>query len=258
MFWAELTTPDPDAAESFYAALLGWEMETVSTGPGPPRRSFRQGPNGVPVAGLSAMSPWQEQQGEAARWTPFLHTPDAVAMTERAQFHGATLLEPAMPAHGHGWRALLADPTGAEFGVWEPAESRPAPPPTPAETPSPGTLGWAELQTTDAYAARDFYRELLVWSCKDDHPNPDFLGDDIRFIQHNQPVARLRPVQRVDVPDAPRWLPGFAVEDLATAAQTAESLGGTVSPPPGARDGETPRVMVLSGPTGADCLLVHV
>ncbi|PEN12233.1 hypothetical protein CRI94_14430 [Longibacter salinarum] len=256
MFWAQLKTPDLDAVMAFYSALLGWRVDVNTGGPGLPKGACVLGGTTEPVAGMASMSAWEVQQDEPPRWTPFVPTPDAVAMTERAQFHGATLIEPAMPAGGDGWRAVLSDPTGAEFGIWETTPSAAAPPIEVSENPAPGSLVWSELQTTDPYAARDFYGDLLVWSCVDDHPSDEFLGDDIRFSRGNAPIARLRSVTRAEVSDAPRWLPGFAVENLDEAAKRAGDLGGAAHEPPSELECERPEVVVLDDPTGASCLLV--
>ena len=263
MFWTQLTTPDPDAAAQFYTALFDWTVDMPPRGPGLPRGAFfppsaSDGP-ARSVAGLEPMSAWQQQQDASARWTPFLHTPDVVAMTERAQFHGATLVEPAMPAHGEGWRALLADPTGATYGVWEPAEDRPpAPSPDPSSpSPSPGALVWSELQTPDPYAARDYYCELMAWSTDDPNENPDFIAEDFCFLWNGVPLARLREVRRTNVPEAPRWLPGFSVDSIEEAEEKAHDLGATVSEVPAPIEGETPPVALLTDPAGAACLLVE-
>lgn len=258
MFWAELTTPDPDTAAEFYTSLFDWTVTMDDTGPGLPRGAFflpdaASGTLANSVAGLQPMSEWQQQQGKSARWTPFLHTPDVVAMTERAQFHGATLVEPAMPARGDGWRALLADPTGATYGIWEPADDRS---PTPSSAPT-GALVWSELQTTDPYAARDYYGELMAWSTDDPNENPDFIADDLCFLRNGAPLARLRAVRPSDVPDAPRWLPGFSVDSLADTTERARDLGATVSDVPAAIEDEQPLVALLTDPAGAACLLVE-
>ena len=260
MFWAQLTTPDPGTAAQFYASLFGWSVDINTGGPGLPRSAFfpSHSESNTPthsVAGLQPMSAWQQQQDASAQWTPFLHTPDVVAMTERAQFHGATLVEPAMPAHGDGWRALLADPTGATYGVWEPAEDRS--PPSSAPSTSTGALVWAELQTSDPYAARDYYCELMAWSTDDPNENPDFVAEDLCFLRNGIPLARLRDVRPTDVCNAPRWLPGFSVASIEEAATRAQNLGGTVSDMPAAMDDEHPLVALLTDPAGASSLLVE-
>lgn len=229
------------------------------TGPGLPRGSFiprKHPPSGTSrqsVAGLRPMSTWQQEQSKTARWIPSVHTPDVVAMTERAQFHGATLVEPAMPARGDGWRARLMDPTGAAFDVWEPAQERSGSTSDSSfRAATSGMLCWAELQTLDPYAARDFYRELMVWRCRGDHPSDEFLGDDVLFVQADQPVARLR---TVEPGTGACWLPGFTAEDIDRTAARVTSLGGSVASAPSAD--ERPDVRYATDPCGASFLVVN-
>jgi predicted enzyme related to lactoylglutathione lyase len=82
--WAELATPDPDAAKAFYGPLLGWEA------------SFQL--DGADVAGL--------QEGENASWTSHVRVEDPAAIAERAGELGGEALEGA-----------VRDPTGAVVGL---------------------------------------------------------------------------------------------------------------------------------------------
>lgn len=247
---ATLTTPDLKSASAFYTSVFHWNAE-VEEAIGPRRLLFQPDSSAFPVATATLMSPWQQQQGAPARWTPFLHTPDVVAMTERAQFHGATLVEPAMPAHGDGWRALLEDPTGAPFGVWEPEADAAHGSTDASPSAPPGTICWAELQTPDAYAARDFYTELLAWGCQDDNAHPDFLGEDVTFSQQNTTIARVREVGRAD---PPRWLPGFAVPAIGSAIDAVTASGGALQRPPA--EDERPASAQVADPQGTSFLLV--
>ena len=105
--WAELVSPDLDAARAFYTALLGWQAEDV---PGPlPRVSFTLGD--LLVAGAHAPSP---QEGDAAAWTVSFRVTDADASAARARQLGGTVLLPPMDIP-IGRFTVLADPTGAAF-----------------------------------------------------------------------------------------------------------------------------------------------
>jgi predicted enzyme related to lactoylglutathione lyase len=116
---------------------------------------------------------------------------------------------------------------------------------------------WSELQTPDPYAARDYYCELMAWSTDDPNENPDFIAEDVCFLRNGSPLGRLREVRPSDVPDAPRWLPGFSVDSLRDATERASGLGATVSDVRAAIEGEQPPVALLTDPAGASCLLVE-
>src|SRR3954469_9210939 len=82
--WAELTTPDPDAARAFYAAVLGWDEGFTL--------------DGAEVAGV--------REGEPAAWVSFVSVQDAPAVAARAAELGGEEVE-----------GRVRDPTGALLGL---------------------------------------------------------------------------------------------------------------------------------------------
>ena len=59
----------------------------------------------------------------------------------------------------HGRMAVLADPTGAVFALWQ-ANKHPGATAIDEE----GTLVWTELVTDDTNKAGDFYTKLFGWT----------------------------------------------------------------------------------------------
>ena len=58
--------------------------------------------------------------------------------------------------------AVMSDPQGAAIVVFTPDPAMPSPQqPVP---PTPGTIGWHELNTTDLEAGFDFYNKLFGWT----------------------------------------------------------------------------------------------
>jgi predicted enzyme related to lactoylglutathione lyase len=114
--WAmsALSTPDPEGAEAFYAALFGWQTE----GFGPEFTLFRLpgyvgGEPEQPVARdvVAAMSP-----GNDAGWNVDLWVADADATAAKARELGGRLL--VEPREVPGFRnAVIADPFGASLSV---------------------------------------------------------------------------------------------------------------------------------------------
>jgi predicted enzyme related to lactoylglutathione lyase len=100
--WADLGTSDPDAAETFYGNLFGWE----SVDAGRPEETgdyafFTKG--GRRVAGVGALI----SDGQPVAWSTYVHTDDLDDLARRMRDAGAmTLLAPATIA-GSGrltWR----------------------------------------------------------------------------------------------------------------------------------------------------------
>lgn len=81
--WVSLVTPDPHAARSFYAQVMGWEFLDSSLG-----SDFSLAvADGEPVAGLG----YCHDSGLASRWTPYFAVADADETADRVRERGATL-----------------------------------------------------------------------------------------------------------------------------------------------------------------------
>jgi predicted enzyme related to lactoylglutathione lyase len=111
--WDELHTSDTEAAKAFYAAVFGWTTEAMEMGEMGVYTLFKKA-DGESVAGMM-----QKRDGEAgdAAWVPYLRTDDVDASVAKAAELGAQTLVQPMQAKSVGRFAVLADPTGATFGL---------------------------------------------------------------------------------------------------------------------------------------------
>jgi uncharacterized protein len=88
----------------------------------------------------------------------------------------------------------------------------------------PGTFCWAELQTTDADAAKAFYSGLLGWTHED---QPIGEGSVYTMLSRDgRQVAALYAGQQEGMP--PFWASYVSVEDADAEAERARELGATV------------------------------
>jgi predicted enzyme related to lactoylglutathione lyase len=110
--WNELSTRDTATAKNFYIEVFGWEAETADMG-GMEYTTWKL--NGNDVGGMLAM-PAEVPPEVPAHWLAYFATADCDATVATATGLGATLL--AGPTDiPPGRFAVLADPTGAMFGV---------------------------------------------------------------------------------------------------------------------------------------------
>jgi predicted enzyme related to lactoylglutathione lyase len=116
-----------------------------------------------------------------------------------------------------------------------------------APPPAHGTFVWHELMTRDVPAARRFYADLFGWAQRDVEMMPDFNYTIMRHISKD--VAGLMAItpEQGDMP--PGWLVYVAVDDVDSAADKAEALGGEIVVP--AHDIPVGRWAMLKDPTGA-------
>jgi predicted enzyme related to lactoylglutathione lyase len=122
-----------------------------------------------------------------------------------------------------GRSAVIQDPQGAVFALWEPGAHKGA-----GLVNQVGAMVWNQLNTTDVDAALAFYGPLFEWTSD---PFEDGQGDYWNLRNRdgwlNGGVTALR---TDDVP--PHWQVSFTVEEADAAVARAEELGAGVALPP--------------------------
>jgi predicted enzyme related to lactoylglutathione lyase len=168
---------------------------------------------------------------------------DADAAAERAVAAGGSLAREPFESLDGGRMAIVDDPAGAAFGVWQPGEHRGA-----RVVNEPGAWSMSALSTPDPEGAKRFYGQVFGWTISDFGGAtmfhvPGFVGGE-----PSQPVPR--DVVAVAMPgEQATWHVDFWVDDVDAAAERATSLGGSVLVPPA--DGMVGRETVIADPAGA-------
>jgi len=111
--WNELLTTDVDGAKSFYTKLFGWK--TVPMPGGMPYTILKK--DGEDVGGLMK-SP---VPGAPAQWVAYVSVADTDQSAKSATALGAKIVVPPFDIPKIGRIALLQDPQGATFGLFQPA-----------------------------------------------------------------------------------------------------------------------------------------
>lgn len=151
--WHELMTTEPDAAQGFYASVVGWGTTTWDEDP-----SYRLlTMQGAPMAGLLRLPDEARASGAPPHWLTYIAVPDVEGAVARATGLGASVYVQPQDVPSVGRFAVLADPQGAVFAVFRPAQ------PGGSEELALGDFSWHELATTNWQAAWEFYTALLGW-----------------------------------------------------------------------------------------------
>jgi uncharacterized protein len=210
--WIDLATPDLDAAAAFYSALFGWAVEPPDPGADHPYRHCRR--DGATVAALTGPPP----EGAPPAWTGYVSVADTDTAAARAVELGGTALVDPLDVAGSGRMAVLADPQGAVFAVWQAGGSIGA-----EWVNDVGCLCNNELATTDLAAARAYYEALFGWTTEDLDTGPD--GPPMVTVRNgdsfnaNLTVATGTPAH---------WRPYLCVTSVTDANQRVEALGGQI------------------------------
>jgi predicted enzyme related to lactoylglutathione lyase len=216
--WVELSSPDPDASAAFYSGALGWSASE----PGAPEtggyRMFQS--EGKNVAGLMG----HMQEGQPTAWMTYIAVADAEQTAERAQTAGGTLVMGPIDVMDLGRMAVLADPTGAVFGIWQAKAFAGA-----DLVNEPVSLVWNEVHTSDTEADKAFYSSVFGWSAG----RPSFEGAPDSYtvwqLDGRNVAGMMQMVEGMFPPGTPpHWSVCFAVADADATVASAREHGGTV------------------------------
>ncbi|MFD3721189.1 VOC family protein [Streptomyces sp. NPDC058674] len=240
--WIDLTVPDQRAAIDFYGDLFGWQGEI---GPAEQGGYAVCTLKGKPVAGImKAMNPDGSVPDPMppAVWTTYLST-DGIdpALKSVSDAHGTVLMGP-MDVMDLGRMAVVADPTGAVFGLWQPGTFDGA-----GIVNEHGALIWSELSTGDIPAAAAFYTAVLpVTTAASVMPGTEGYTE---FKVGDRAVAGMMDLGNLPPGTPPNWLPYFHADDVDEIQAAATRAGADVLAP--AFDMVAGRMAVLADPQGA-------
>jgi predicted enzyme related to lactoylglutathione lyase len=226
--WIDIGVPDLRQAIDFYTALFGWEINE-----GPPEAGGYSMclVDGAPVAAIAPSEATEHW------WNVYFAADDLNATVKLVLDNGGTTVMEPMDVMGQGRMAVVEDPSGARFGLWQGQAHTGA-----HLLGEPDSLCWSELTTPDSATARAFYSTVLERPVED-MGVPGF--DYATVMVGEDSVAGLW-----GVPGEPaRWTVYFAVDDADTAVARATAAGGTVVRE--AEDSPYGRFAIIADPFGA-------
>lgn len=231
--WADLSTSDPEAAKQFYIALFGWEPDDLPI-PGDGVYTMLHS-DGRAAAALSGAQP-----GMPPHWSSYVTVASADDAAAKATELGATVLAEPFDVMEAGRMAVIQDPTGAAFSVWEPRASIGA-----EVVNGPGAFTLSQLNTTDPERALEFYGGLFGWRGEPVEGGEQpywgvYDGDRLNAGLMLMPPGMGAP---------PHWLVYFGSDSVEDAVERIADLGGQVMVPP--TDVPGGKILVAKDPQGA-------
>lgn len=245
--WFELASSGPADALAFYRELFGWSADSIDLG-GIGEYTFLRNSTGT-IGALCGLPPGSD--GQPSSWGVYFAVADLDEALARAQALGGKALVPPFVAPGHGRGVVVADPTGAVFSLWQPANA------AAGELPmfEDDAFGWVELATRDVPSARAFYASLLGWTCTESPiPIPgggvytEFMADGTRYGGILGMTAEWG-----DIPA--HWSLYVLVPDVDACVARTPALGGSVSVPAFDAPG-VGRIARIEDPTGAGVYVI--
>ena len=235
--WAELTTTDQDGAKAFYGALFGWEADDRPAGDGIVYSMMNV--DGNPVAAISTQPDAQREARVPPAWNSHVTVESADQTAARAGELGGTVHAPPFDVFDAGRMAVITDPQGAFFEIWQPNRHIGA-----SLVNGHGLLCWNELHVPDIDGAVKFYTDLFGWGTE----SMDMGGAPYVVVGGNgQGNGGIIAPQ---MGEPPGWVVYFGTDDIdASLAKVSELDGTIVQPPTDIGDGN--RIAAAQDPQGA-------
>jgi predicted enzyme related to lactoylglutathione lyase len=236
--WVDLWTSDIEGSRRFYAELFGWQAGEPSADH---HGYFMFIRGGVPVAG--AMGDLAEAPATNT-WRPFFATEDIELALKLATAHGATVRLPSTPVGDLGTQAVIADPSGAVTGIWQPGSL-----PGFTAIHEHGTPSFIAIDVHDYHGQIAFYRQVFGWDPLeeevDGHHYAGYMDPE-----NDRPIAGIGDeVEALAPGETPSWSVFWQSDDVDASVSKVRALGGAVLVEPA--DGGLGRVAQVADPSGA-------
>jgi uncharacterized protein len=238
--WFELATTDQAGAKDFYTSLFAWTVNDFPMGPNEFYSMFEV--QGRDAGAGYTLRPDQTSQGVPPHWMLYVAVENADDTAHRASELGAAILAAPFDVFDFGRMAVISDPTGAVFAVWQSKKHHGT-----GITGVDGTACWADLSTPDVEKARKFYDDLFGWKISAGEKDPS----GYLHIQNGEDyIGGIPPSDYRDPNAPPHWLIYFLASDCDRFAQKAKDLAGQHLLPPQSIP-DVGRMAIIKDPQGA-------
>ena len=214
--WHDLMTTDVEAAKTFYAQVIGWNMQCFSTDN--PYTVLSAG--SVGMGGIMPIPPDAAQRGAPPCWQGYIGVDDVDRMAERIAAAGGSIHGAPADIPNVGRFAVVADPQGAVFIIFRPHSGEAMPQAAPGTT---GLVGWNELMAADGSQAFEWYAALFGWTqAREMDMGP--MGVYRIFATGGDPVGGM--MTKMPEMPVPFWAYYFNVPALDEAIARTVKAGG--------------------------------
>lgn len=216
--WYELMTTDPEAANAFYADVVGWSTRNIPT-PGSNYSLFNAAD--APVAGLMHLPDDATRMGVTPHWIGYVSVDDVDTSVARLKQLGGVVHVPPTDVPNISRFSVVADPQMATLALVKGLNSAQGQPDMSGKL---GHVGWHELLATDWEAAFAFYSALFGWQKADSHSGA--MGTYQRFSVGEEAIGGV--FSKPEILPVPFWLYYFNIDDIDAAAKRVEACGGQI------------------------------
>jgi hypothetical protein len=221
--WFELATNDRERALMLYSRLFGYTLRPMGleTNDGfyLDYSALHLGEN--IVGGAYPLTNEQLRGGQRSHWLPYFSVAEIGPAAERVRALGGTVLLSPVQVRSWGRMALVRDPWGARFALWQPLELPLGLP----EGTTPGLPQRCDLFCSDVSGAAAFYTGLLgIKQSTVALPK----GSAAVLLAWRSGAWTIADPRLLGLPISAQWVPGFGCADVAAGVAQVTALKGQV------------------------------
>lgn len=215
--WYQYLSANPRQAQGFFGELFNWTVQELPM----PEGTYQA----IAIDGRMIGGYEPAYKGPTA-WQSLLGVANAKESAAQVAALGGKVLSEVSMAFGN--KAVVEDPHGGAFALWEPAQSEPEPPPIT------GAFCWNELMSVDAEASVKFYCAIggLVDDAKDMGPMGTYHVLTSYRVLESGGAPRAGIMKRFSPQQPHMWTPYVSVASADATAEKAKRLGATIVVPP--------------------------
>lgn len=216
--WCDLSAFNADKAKGFYGRLFDWRFEEISQADGTPY--FIAFAAAGESAGIYSTPDRFQKMGLPSFWMSYVEVSHINATVERARECGGKVELGPQAYSNNDSIALIRDPLGAGFTVYEGNALSPRRPDA-----TPGCMAWNALYVSDAQAVTEFYAGLFGWQIS---PHPAMPNSWIILNAKGERISAIHEQSDELRGGYQYWGIHFAVRDANEAKARLVALGGQV------------------------------
>jgi predicted enzyme related to lactoylglutathione lyase len=208
--WFDYVSNEARKAQGFFGELFGWKTNDV---PMPGGRYTMIVAAGGPIGGYTQPPPVN------THWLSYLLVADARATAAQVASIGGTIAKPAFAIGEVATMALVVDPLGAAFALWQPNRVDD----TGDYKGTPGTWIWNELYSDSPDRSATFYKAIGGFEVETMMMGGAGPGPNRYEILKSDGKRRAGIMKLPGMP--PHWMPYVQVANRDAVIEKAKKLG---------------------------------
>ncbi len=216
--WFEYVAKDVKKAQGWFGELFSWTTQDVPM----PQGSYTMIVNAGRTMG--GYTPTPDGAPSQAHWLPHLQVTEAATTVQQIKSLGGKVRKEPFKVGTKGTMAIVADPFGGTFALWQPAEVQG----TGDYAHDVGAFCWNELTSEQPEKSVEFYKQIGGFTVESME-----MGGMGKYHQLKSDNQGRGGIARSPMPGVPQmWTPYVHVTSADQTADKAKKLGSTILVPP--------------------------